>query len=1107
MIRRVQSLAEFSAPSYTSFGGNVQCRPVECSLANQLLVVRGHLHGVPVRCLIDCGATHNFVSNSFVANHGLPTSVLPSPMPVLLANGMSVAGSEYQIQNVQLTLSEHTWTVSLLVTDLARYDVVLGKPWLTVVNPRIDFSRNLLWIDSWAVPLKANLVLSDQPVKPSQDLATVDLKPSCNNNGSRTPELDFVISGKRARKDLRMGADGFLVLVSSMERVASCCSNFLESSPHVKVDGEQRQDLHILLEKHQACFPDKLPSELPPRRSVEHEIDLEPGRDPPSRPAIRLSKPHMDELQRQLADLLDRGYIEPSKSPFGAPVFFVRKADGSLRLVCDWRQLNKITIKNKACLPNADDLFDTVLGAKYFSKLDLASGYHQVRIRDSDVPKTAINTALGHFQYRVMGFGLTNAPATFMSLMNEVLRPFLRKCVVVFLDDILIYSNSWKEHLQHLDAVLSTLEQNQLYCKPAKCTFGTSFVRYLGHILTGTTIAPDPGKLSAVRDWPLPKSVADVRRFLGFSNYFRRFIKSYSSISRPLEEITGKHSRFQWSPEREKAFHSLKTCLLSAPVLQIADTSKPLRVTTDASDFAVGGVLEQETYPGQWNPVAFTSRSLKASERNYIAQERETLAVVHALQTWKLYLYGHFTLCTDNQGVTFWQSKNHISRREARWFEFLSEFDFTVQKKSGHDNIADPLSRRPDLRLHAVETVIEEDSSLAKIISAGYKNDKFLSPIIKRLQSKQESSVHEKYRWELNRLYLIESDRLRLCIPVGEVRLRLLESHHDCISAAHPGRDRTYSRLSRNFYWPGMAKDVKRYVKSCDACQRFKNNHGKSTLLQPLPVPGRPWDDIGMDFVTSLPRTKKGFDAVLTFVDRLTKCVHFVPTSSSVSAKETADLYLCNVFRLHGLSRSIVCDRDPRFTAMFFQEVFSRLGVELKLSTSNHPQTDGCTERIHRVLGDVLRTFVNHNQDNCDDLLPFCEFAINDMENSSIKTTPFFLNFGQHPKAPADCMLSGPWNGSSGDNTSTSWLACREEAISVAKDCMLAAQARQMLYACYTMLYALHDIFILHIIIASPFLCIYVPLPYLCHVSTRPFSFLEVLLRFVTEMKDQTVCL
>jgi len=647
-----------------------------------------------------------------------------------------------------------------------------------------------------------------------------------------------------------------------------------------------------------------------------------------------------------------------------------------------------------------------------------------------------------------MGFGLTNAPATFQSLMNSILRPYLRKFIVVFLDDILIFSKTWDEHLHHVRTILETLRSHRLYCKPSKCQFAAKETLFLGHIISGSTISPDPGKIKAVEGWPVPKTVSDVRKFLGFANYFRRFIDHYSTISGPLEEITGKHTRFSWSPARQAAFNDLKTALLQAPVLMLADVSLPFRVDTDASDVAVAGVLLQQDQDQEWHPVAYASRKLTSAERNYTASERETLAVVFSLKVWRTYLFNHFDIFTDNMGVVYLRSKPQITKREARWVEFLADYDFTVHHRSGKLNIADPLSRRPDFQLNGLEYTLDIDATMAKTISAGYENDPELLPIIKRLSQTRSDSMHARYHYDSNtkRLYLTESGQSRLCIPMGPVRLKLLKENHDCRIAGHQGRDRTYMKLSKHFYWPKMGLSVKQFVKSCDRCQRVKGGQSKTGLLQSLPVPKRPWSDISMDFIMGLPLTPRGSNAILTFVDRLTKCVHLIPTTSHVDAREAARLYVDGVFRLHGLSKSIVCDRDPRFTAAFFQEVFATLGTELKMSTANHPQTDGMTERMNRIVEDALRAFVNHQQNNWDELLSVCEFAINDSNQASTGETPFYLNYGLHPLTPSS-LLNHQSQQSVPDSKSKSWLKDRVDAIGRARDSMVAAQARQSFYA------------------------------------------------------------
>ena len=959
----------------------------------------------------------------------------------------------------------------------SRYDMVLGKPWLAAHNPNIDFARNTIEVRTGE---KVYCLLADkQEDRPLQ--GEESLPRNANVVG-----MEFM-NIQQARKALKRGAECIFVSVKNTndgQPEEKEKAEFPDSCISDRLDHDKRQDLQRLLSRHATCFPRELPMRLPPSRRTDHEIKVEEGSRPPSRPPYRMSAPELDELQRQLQELLEHGFIETSNSPYGAPVFFIKKADGSLRLVCDWRALNRITTKVQACLPNIEDLFDCVRGARYFSKLDLKSGYHQVRVQEEDVPKTAINTPFGQFQYRVMGFGLTNAPATFMSVMNDVLRPFLRKCVIVFLDDILVFSRSWREHLCHVDAVLRALKEDSLFCNPAKCQFGMLEVKFLGHVVSGSSLSPDPEKLEAVEQWPFPKTITEVRRFLGFTNFFRRFIEDYSSISRPLERLTGKNARFVWNAEQQEGFDKLRMSLLQSPVLAIADVNRPFRVITDASDTAIGGVLLQKDDAGEWHPVAYTSRRLRPEESNYTIMERETLAAMHALRVWRLYLFNHFELVTDNQGVAYLQTKKNLSKREARWAELLAEFDVEIVHRPGKENLADPLSRvtdvedcqisdpsrnvrktdegedsHHDVKMRVADESTAEDLGLTEVsvsmeprfkelLTEGYHQDKKMRHIIQRLE--RNPKLQDPYVWNIpeKRLYFLSEGNRRLCIPKGPLRLELLKLCHDVPSSGHPGRDRTYSRLARSYWWPRMSQDVKRFVRSCKKCQHSKGDRPRQAPLQCLPVPSEPWQDISMDFITGLPESSTGSNAVLTFIDRLSKQAHFVPTKTTVNAVDTADLYIQNIFRLHGLSRSIVSDRDPRFTSEVYRNIFNRLGVDLKFSTANHPQTDGLTERVHRTIEQILRSAVHHRQTNWEEMLPMCEFAYNDMIQASTCETPFFMNNGHHPvslpelvfdRANADRCQEYPQG--------MDWLGKKQKALSLAKDSIRAALDNQIFYA------------------------------------------------------------
>src|SRR4051812_23925424 len=431
----------------------------------------------------------------------------------------------------------------------------------------------------------------------------------------------------------------------------------------------------------------------------------------------RMSQNELEELCTQLEELVESGYIQQSRSPYAALVIFVKKKDGSIRMCIDYRVLNKITIKNKYPIPRIDDLFDQLNGAKVFSKIDLRSSYHQVRINLEDVEKTTFWTRYGLYEFLVMPFGLTNAPATFMTVMNNTLQPLIDKCVIVYIDDILIYSKNEKEHEQHLRQVLTLLRQNKLYAKASKCEFFKERVEFLGHIVSSEGVETEVKKVQTVADWLEPKNIKEVMSFLGLYNYYRRFIKGYSAISAPITNLLRKDREFEWNTEINDAFRQLKEQMSVAPVLAIPDPKKEFIVTTDASDFAIGAVLSQGNDRGQLQPIAFESRKLSPAEQNYAVHEKELLPIVHAIKTWQVYLDGrHFTVQTDHASLWYLQTQPTLSKRQARWLELLQELDFEIKYIPGKKNVvADALSRRPDLQTNAITSIAIDEETIEEI--------------------------------------------------------------------------------------------------------------------------------------------------------------------------------------------------------------------------------------------------------------------------------------------------------------------------------------------------------------------------------------------------------
>ena len=491
-----------------------------------------------------------------------------------------------------------------------------------------------------------------------------------------------------------------------------------------KADRAVRGELSKLLEEYGDVFPEKLPYGPPPKRMLDHEIEVVPGAEPPHKSPYRLSNAEMEELRNQVETLLEQGWIRPSSSPYGSPVIFVPKKNGQWRMCIDYRALNKITVKNRYPLPRIEELLDRLHGARYFSKIDLHSGYHQIRVREADIAKTAFVTRYGSFEYLVMPFGLCNAPATFQRIMNTILRDGLDKFVLVFLDDILIFSRTKEEHEQHIKQILDRLRAEKFFGRLKKCDFFKTEVEYLGFDVGAYGIKPSLSKVQAVADWPVPTSVKDVRSFLGLASFYRKFIQFFSEIAAPLTDLTKKGRAEIWSSEvwgakEEEAFRRLKTAMLTAPVLQLPDFDREFVVTTDASEVSVGAILQQNFGKGL-QPICYDSRKLNPAECRYSAYERELLDIVWAVGKWRHYLAGaHFTIQTDHDSLKNLPNQPAVNRRVWKWVQVLQGYDCDIVHIPGKSNPADFLSRRSVKELKSMVDVRAQEESMVQRLRLG----------------------------------------------------------------------------------------------------------------------------------------------------------------------------------------------------------------------------------------------------------------------------------------------------------------------------------------------------------------------------------------------------
>lgn len=907
--------------------------------------------------LIDCGASGNFVNLEFVRRHGIPMATRHRRRTITLADG-SQQSSRLFVKDAQLQLGAHRERMDFTVMNLKNhdFDVVLGMPWLTRANPRIDWAQRVMTIAS---------TTKSQPIL-LQLMKHKELKHAIRNH-----LLDVVMVLRYQNGAGSVITDG----AGEAEKIATETQRVLSEYPDV--------------------FPPDLPKRVPPDREVDHRIELVPGSTPPCRPTYRMSPAELDELKRQLDDLISKGLIRPSKSAYGAPVLLTKKKDGCWRFCVDYRALNAITIKNKYPLPRIDELFDRLQGAKYFSKIDLRSGYWQIKVWPDDVPKTAFRTRYGSFEWLVLPMGLTNAPATFMHLMNQIFRAFLDEFVIVFLDDVLIYSRTLADHRRHVRQVLDVLRQHQLYGKESKCEFFRDHVEFLGHRVDREGMHMMEDKVRAIRDWPTPTSVEDIRSFLGMVGYYRKFIKGFSHIAAPLTELLKKGVRFSWTAKLERSFRELIQATTTAPTLILPDPTKPYVITADACGFGIGACLMQDHGKGL-QPIAYLSKKLSEAELRYENHERELLALYRTLKEWRHYLYGsQFTLKTDHRNLIWLLTQKHLSARQMHWLQYFQDFGgvIPIEHVAGRLNgVADGLSRRPDHRSEAVSvlqlTRCITESLLTQIKEATLQ-DPATKDILQHPQSHPRFAVREGIiYWKDHRVYVPSSRSLRA---------KILYECHDAPLSGHLGTAKTIHAVTRNFFWPDMQRSIVQYVRSCESCQRNKPSQARPAgLLQPLPVPDAPWTDLSMDLITSLPKSKAGNDAIVVFVCRFTKQIHAIATHTTSTASDLARILLREVVRHHGLPKSIVSDRDPRFIAHFWKDLWALLQTKLNMSTSYHPQTDGQTERANRTLEDMLRAYVSAQQDDWDELLPLVEMAYNDSVQASTGFSPYYLNTGRN---------------------------------------------------------------------------------------------------------------
>ncbi|CAK8694208.1 unnamed protein product [Clavelina lepadiformis] len=751
---------------------------------------------------------------------------------------------------------------------------------------------------------------------------------------------------------------------------------------------------------------------------VEHSIetgDSLPIRQHPR----RLSEPQKQKVNELIEDMCDKEIIQPSQSPWASPIVLVRKKDGDVRFCIDYRKLNDCTKKSSYPLPRIDESLDQLSGCRYFSTLDLRSGYWQIKMKPSDKPKTAFTCYKGLYEFNVMPFGLCNAPSTFQHLMRVVLNGVEWNGAIAYLDDIIVYGRTFNEHTERLENVFSRLRQAGLKLGPSKCKLLKEKVKFLGHVVSHEGISCDPQKVEDVSNWPTPKTLKEVRQFLGLSSYYRKFIPSYSQIASPLNNLVHSTKKFfLWTEECKKAFGLLKELLTKSPVLRYPDLSKPFIVDTDACNTAVGCVLSQ-LVNGEEHPVSYSSRSLTKTERNYSTTRKELLAVIHALKVFRCYLTEEFLLRTDHASLRWlWESRDTYGQC-ARWFDFLCNFNFKLIHRAGrkHTN-ADSLSRRPcsddTIRAEQLDPLFpfQTDSSYESSISAkeyqvclmdfseasGWSTENTIKaqqkdPVLKRLfqwmnqesrpsfkKVKNDSKALRHYWNIFSEIFLhngmlyrriensVEEIYAQLLVP-STMKNDVLKSVHDLIhGGGHMGVKRTFARLKERFFWPFCHKDVETYCKECCLCDLRKVP--RRIVRAPL-VPSEentPMQKVEIDVLSGLPETRNGNRYILVVCDTYTKYMQCWPMKFQ-NAKDTAYLLYHRWVTIHGVPETIHSDQGRNFESILFQELSRLMGCNKTRTSPYHAMGNGGVERNNQTIIAILKNYVQVDPTSWDDAL------------------------------------------------------------------------------------------------------------------------------------------
>lgn len=1051
-------------------------------------VLEGFVNGVPASILADTGAAVTVLSKEFW------DKAKPSDDRLRVSMGKKLVGVQgtplelYGVTCINIELRGEQFSTEAIVAGSLTTDIILGRDFLREHECMIDMGKggDLLHFNRRGMAVTLNGKSSKEVlscinvtvgrvlnVPPQSELEVMGQVPcSAINNtwvleGSKRGRNGVLVARGLVRPDkaevplriLNLRDETITIrkgtIIAEMELVPMDLVNMVATVDQSSADrgdealwvmadragdeinqGEKEQLFALFLE-YRDLFA-KSPDDFGRTGKIKHTIHTE-GCQPIRQSTRRISPAKKEEAAKLLKEMLDRNVIRPSSSPWASPVVLVQKKDGSTRFCIDYRRLNTITRKDAYPLPRVDDTLDTLSGSKWFSTLDLISGYWQVEMSSSDKEKTAFCTHEGLFEFQVMPFGLCNAPATFQRLMDMVLAGIQWKNCLVYLDDIIVIGRTFEEHLSNLREVFERLKGAGLRLKPSKCNFCSPQVEFLGHIVSRDGVHTDPRKTAKVAKWPTPNSKKEVQQFLGLANYYRRFVQDFSTIAKPLHRLTEKTVKFEWTAECQSSFQDLRHRLVTAPILAFPDHSRVFILDTDASATGIGAVLSQQQEDGTERVIAYASKVLTRPERQYCVTRRELLAVVIFIHQFRPYLLGkQFLLRTDHGSLTWLSNFKDPEGQLARWLERLQEYDFKISHRPGrkHQN-ADALSRRPCTQCgreshedpvcvvtdggstasNLVEKSPEElrqkqlsDGPIQLFLLARERDEK---PNIDEVRRRGPSAQRLNHLW--NKLVVKHgvlwrqyedvrgtSTWLQLVVPHC-LQEEILHDLHGGVMGGHLGAEKSLAKLKERFYWPGMQLDVTNWCRTCSACATRKTAPQRNCAPLQTIKAGYPMQVVAVDIMGPLPESKSGNNYVLVAGDYFTKWieVYALPNQEAATvARKLTDEMFCRFSppeQLHS-------DQGRQFESKLLEEICKLLQIRKTRTTPYHPQCDGLVERFNRTLLNMLATTTKGHPFDWEDQLPKVCMAYNSSVHSSTGYTPFFLMFGRQARMPVDIM-------------------------------------------------------------------------------------------------------